>query len=129
MRYTADLKVTLVLAVLAFGGLLFLAFAAVSSYWVTHVLSEQFRRRGEFLAENLAAEAAMTLAVENEFERRIRLLLLTHRASIEDVAYAQVVHGGAPVSESIHPKGLTIPVLLIPPNRPTINQWQRDENH
>lgn len=129
MRYTANLKVTLVLGVLAFGGLLFLAFAAVSSYWVTHDLSEQFRRRGEFLADNLASEAAMSLAIENDFERRIRLLLLTHRASIEDVAYTQVVHEGMSISESIHPEGLKLPVLAISPSRPAVNQWQHQETH
>ncbi|MBO2521258.1 MAG: hypothetical protein CW345_05575 [Firmicutes bacterium] len=124
MRYSADLKVTLVLAVLAFGGLLFLAFAAVSSYWVTHDLSEQFRRRGEVLAENLAAEAAASLAIDNVFERRLRLLLLTSRATIDDVAYAQVVQGGLVISESIQPGGLELPVILNPPARLTVSRWQ-----
>src|SRR5690606_33596888 len=124
MRYSADLKVTLVLAVLAFGGLLFLAFAAVSSYWVTHDLSEQFRRRGEVLAENLAAEAAASLAIDNAFERRLRLLLLTSRATIDDVAYAQVVQGGLVISESIQPGGLELPVILNPPARLTVSRWQ-----
>ena len=58
MRISANLKVTLIHAVVAFGGFLFLAFAAVSSYWVTNDLSEQFRRRGAFLADNLTAEVA-----------------------------------------------------------------------
>jgi len=129
MRYSADLKVTLVLAVLAFGGLLFLAFGAVSSYWVTNDLSEQFRRRGAFLAENLAAEAATSLAIDDAFERRLRLLLLTHRATIDDVAYAQVVHGGFVVSESIQPDGLELPVILNPPRRPAVSEWQRQSTH
>ena len=61
----------------------------------------------------------MSLAIENDFERRIRLLLLTHRASIEDVAYTQVVHEGMSISESIHARrGLELPVLAISPSPP-----------
>src|SRR5690606_4761081 len=95
-----NLKVTFLVGVIAFGGLLFVAFAAVTSYWVAHDLREQFHRRGELLLDNLAAEAVRSLALEDATERRLHLLLLTHRATIEDVAYAQVIASGQVVSES-----------------------------
>ena len=126
MRVYADLKVTLILAVLAFGGLLFLSFGAVSSYWVTNDLGEQLRRRGEFLAENLAAEAARSIAVDDPFERRLRLLLLTHRATIGDVAYAQIVYRGEVVSESVQPKGLPLAPVAEPPVDPVVRRLQRE---
>ena len=124
MRIRTNLKLTLVLAVLAFGGLLFLAFAAVSTYWVTHDLSEQFHRRGEFLADNLTAEAAQSLAFDDEFERRIRLLLLTRRATIGDVAYAQVVRTGQVVSESVQPEGLELDLIDPDSVRHAVRRWE-----
>ena len=124
MRFSANLKVTLVLAVVAFGGLLFLAFAAVSSYWVTHDLSEQFHRRGEFLSDNLASEAAQSLSIADDFERGIRLLLLTRRATIGDVAYAQVVRGGEVVSESIQPDDLELEVIPKSSLRPSVRHLE-----
>jgi len=126
MRISADLKVTLILAVVAFGGLLFLAFGAVSSYWVTNDLSEQFRRRGEFLAENLASEAAKSIAITDAFERRLRLLLLTHRATIGDVAYAQVIYAGEVISESIQNKELSIKPIAELQFRPTVRRLQHE---
>src|SRR5690606_23565284 len=122
----ADLKVTLILAVVAFGGLLFLAFAAVSSYWVTNDLSEQFRRRGAYLADNLTAEVAQTLTSSDDFEQHLRLLLLTRRATIEDVAYAQVVQDGNILSESVRPEGLTLNLISDLSQRPAVTQWQHE---
>lgn len=126
MRISANLKVTLILAVVAFGGLLFLAFAAVSSYWVTNDLSEQFRRRGAYLADNLTAEVAQTLTSSDDFEQHLRLLLLTRRATIEDVAYAQVVQDGNILSESVRPEGLTLNLISDLSQRPAVTQWQHE---
>lgn len=128
MTRSTSLKATLIIAVLAFGGLLFVSFAAVSSYWVSRDLREQFHRRGEVLLDTMATEAVQSLAIDDETERRLSLLLLTHRATIGDVAYAQVVSGGRVVSESFQTNSISLDTLDNLPLQPRAQQIDGGES-
>src|SRR5690606_38338172 len=101
VRRAPSLKLTFLLSLIAFATFLSLAFAVVATHRMMTMLHEQVVQRGENLSESLAREASRFLEVEDLRERELSLMLLTYRLTVGDVAYAQVVHQGKTVSQSV----------------------------
>src|SRR5690606_23870377 len=101
VRWPPSLKVTFVLSLIGFVVVLSLTLALVAAHRVSSTLYEQMVQRGDSLAMSLAREAARFLDVEDPMERELSLMLLTYRLTVGDVAYAQVVHQGRTVSQSV----------------------------
>ncbi|HLT59290.1 MAG TPA: HAMP domain-containing sensor histidine kinase [Limnochordales bacterium] len=127
-RQPRPLKFTFILAMVAFSGLLSLTLAAVATYRSTMDLREQVVSRGEQLVAELAGEAVRLMAIADPLERELSLNMLTHRLTIGDVLYAQVVRGGRVVTESALSKELLPPVEPDPGALPALRETVTDRH-
>ena len=118
------LKFTFILAMVVFSGILSLTLAAVATYRFTTDLREQVVTRGEQLVAELAGEAVRMMAIADPLERELSLNMLTHRFTIGDVLYAQVVRGGRVVTESALSPELLPPVEADPASLPALRETQ-----
>ena len=124
-RRPFGMKATFILALVGFSAALSLGLAAVSAYRSAGDLREQLEQRGEGLTAHLAEEALRVLRIEDNLERELSLMLLTHRL-VGEVVYAQVVYNGEVVSESKLHDRIRLERLADPANIPTVRQ--RDAN-
>lgn len=120
------LKVTFIMAMVAFSGLLSLTLAAVATYRSTVDLREQLVTRGEQLVAELAGEAVRLMSIIDPLERELSLNMLTHRMAIGDVLYAQVVRAGRVVTESALTPALLFPVETDPASLPALRELLTD---
>lgn len=112
----------------AFSGLLSLTLAAVATYRSTMDLREQVVSRGEQLVAELAGQAVRLMAIADPLERELSLNMLTHRLTIGDVLYAQVVRGGRVVTESALAPELLPPVEREPGSLPALRETMTDRH-
>ncbi|REJ35811.1 MAG: hypothetical protein DIU82_06670, partial [Bacillota bacterium] len=116
------MKFTFIMAMVAFSGLLSLTLAAVATYRFTTDLREQVVNQGEQLVAELAGEAVRLMGIADPLERELSLNMLTHRITIGDVLYAQVVRGGRVVTQSALAPELLFPVESDPASLPALQE-------
>lgn len=121
-RQPRPLKFTFIMAMVAFSGLLSLTLAAVATYRFTTDLREQVVNQGEQLVAELAGEAVRLMGIADPLERELSLNMLTHRITIGDVLYAQVVRGGRVVTQSALAPELLFPVESDPASLPALQE-------
>ena len=121
-RQPRPLKFTFIMAMVAFSGLLSLTLASVATYRSTMDLREQVVTRGEQLVAELAGEAVRLMGIADPLERELSLNMLTHRITVGDILYAQVVRGGRVVTESALAPELLFPVESNPASLPALQE-------
>ncbi|BAS26023.1 sensor histidine kinase [Limnochorda pilosa] len=100
MRFARSLRFKFVAAFVFFVVSLSASLGWLASRQIADALYEQLLRRGELLLSDLRKEAASAQEIEEPLRRDLYLTLLTYRAVVGEVIYAQVVQDGQVLSQS-----------------------------